>query len=397
MSKRRLCLSSLCVLFAVVLMAAFLPFSNSSTVKAQESVVYDRSVKVDFNAAGTSINDVCYASDNVALVSDVDLGNGKFTALSTASGSSKGYVIFYFKAPEGKAFASLDLEFLGRLFDYNNFRTFECVNFYVGSDIEVLDECEVVYKSLISTNASGQTVNLDLDSFVAGKPEFFVKLEIGNSSANKDWCAVKEVSFNVSYLNTKVIYNLIDDFGGSKQVEVFAEAGSPVGIDTALYFANFERTDAKVYKDFECTEAVADGELIEADAEYYVKGIWDKHTITYVLNGGINHKDNPTEYVASVGAELKAAGRKGYKFVGWYLDSELTQPIYTLTATSGNVTVYAKWVEDIPLDKEVSVKDNTEGEGCSSSVSTGTMLTSIAAMAAAGLFLSFRLIKRKSK
>lgn len=399
MSKRRLCLSSMLVLLLVALFAAFLPFISTSVAKADEPVVYSDDVTIDFSESGLSIAGVAYSSNNVALRNEVDLGNGKYTCLTTAMGNSKGYVIFYFKAPEGKSFATLDLEFFARLFDYNNFGTNECVNFYVGSNVKDLDACELAYESYISTTSSGQTVNLDLDRFVSGKTEFFVKLEVGNSSANTDWCAVKSVSFDVSYFDTSVTYYLVDDYGTKLEVIENVEQGSLVGLDVSSY-REFERTDLAVYKDAACKEAVAEGEKVKANAEYYIKGIWGRYSITYELNGGVNNAKNPSEYIFSQGVTLEDAGKTGYAFVGWFEDEALTKPVYDISAgTKGNIKVYAKFVKNQVPQLDVSVKDTNAGdaEGCSSFVGNGTAAMTITLIAVAGLFLSIRTIKRKSK
>ena len=48
----------------------------------------------------------------------------------------------------------------------------------------------------------------------------------------------------------------------------------------------------------------------------------DAYTITYNLNGGVNHPDNPTSYVSDTSKlELKAPSRDGAAFLGWYIDS----------------------------------------------------------------------------
>ena len=49
----------------------------------------------------------------------------------------------------------------------------------------------------------------------------------------------------------------------------------------------------------------------------------DAFTITYNLNGGVNHPDNPTSYgnENTKKIELKPATREGYAFLGWYIES----------------------------------------------------------------------------
>ncbi len=49
----------------------------------------------------------------------------------------------------------------------------------------------------------------------------------------------------------------------------------------------------------------------------------DARTITYILNGGTNHPDNPTSYGNEITKkiELRPATREGYAFLGWYIES----------------------------------------------------------------------------
>lgn len=82
----------------------------------------------------------------------------------------------------------------------------------------------------------------------------------------------------------------------------------------------------------------------------------EKHSITYVLNGGTNHPDN-VEYYENPGEEvqLHEPTRIGYKFEGWYLDTEYKQRITSIPANSSeDYTVYARW--------ELCPKETTNGK-----------------------------------
>ncbi len=87
------------------------------------------------------------------------------------------------------------------------------------------------------------------------------------------------------------------------------------------------------------------------DLELYAK--WEKVTveagealITYELNGGTNHADNPAKYTEGQALELKDPSREGYSFKGWYTDSEFKNAFAGITSeTKGNLTIYAKWEE----------------------------------------------------
>ena len=53
--------------------------------------------------------------------------------------------------------------------------------------------------------------------------------------------------------------------------------------------------------------------------------------ITYELNGGENHSDNSTSYLAGTEVILNEPQREGYSFKGWYLDSRLKEKINVIT------------------------------------------------------------------
>lgn len=83
------------------------------------------------------------------------------------------------------------------------------------------------------------------------------------------------------------------------------------------------------------------------------------YKITYNLNGGTNNSNNPSTYNVLYGVSLKAPTRKGYTFVGWYINGNKVTGIneganasfssandlYTKLAsrTTGNITIEAKW------------------------------------------------------
>ena len=93
------------------------------------------------------------------------------------------------------------------------------------------------------------------------------------------------------------------------------------------------------------------------------------YEIEYVLDGGINHPNNPTSYTDSdLPVGLNNPSKTGYTFDGWYLDAECTgDKITELDASmSGKVTLYAKWIAtkysiDYQLDGGLNHPDNPQG------------------------------------
>ena len=70
------------------------------------------------------------------------------------------------------------------------------------------------------------------------------------------------------------------------------------------------------------------------------------YTITYLLDGGTNSNENPSNYNdESATIPLKNPSKTGHSFVGWFEDSVFTEPMLTEipAGTKGNLTIYAKW------------------------------------------------------
>jgi uncharacterized repeat protein (TIGR02543 family) len=69
------------------------------------------------------------------------------------------------------------------------------------------------------------------------------------------------------------------------------------------------------------------------------------YTITYVLNGGDNHLQNPETYTIETNTiNLLNAKRADWDFGGWYSDSNFTKPVTTIIkGSTGNKIFYANW------------------------------------------------------
>ena len=78
------------------------------------------------------------------------------------------------------------------------------------------------------------------------------------------------------------------------------------------------------------------------------KAIWEenKYTITYVMDGGTNHKDNPSTYkITDTDITLKAPTRTGYVFKGWKADGtgEAQETVIIASGSTGNLSYTATW------------------------------------------------------
>lgn len=78
----------------------------------------------------------------------------------------------------------------------------------------------------------------------------------------------------------------------------------------------------------------------------YAKWTAIEYTITYVLNGGTNHANNPTKYSISTATfSFGTPTKAGYTFGGWFTNSELTTSITQIPlGSTGNQVIWAKWI-----------------------------------------------------
>ena len=86
------------------------------------------------------------------------------------------------------------------------------------------------------------------------------------------------------------------------------------------------------------------------------------YTITYHLNSGTSNGGNPATYTSGQELVLNDGVREDYSFVGWYLDSEFTDKIERITAsTTGDLNLYAKWEHLHPSRTVTSISTAKEG------------------------------------
>lgn len=87
---------------------------------------------------------------------------------------------------------------------------------------------------------------------------------------------------------------------------------------------------------------------LTSDLYVYGKSVYQ---ITYELNVGVNHPDNPTWYTGDDNFVLQAPTKEGAEFLGWYRDPWFTQPVtqVPISDESGtiidDITLYAKFEE----------------------------------------------------
>lgn len=121
------------------------------------------------------------------------------------------------------------------------------------------------------------------------------------------------------------------------------------------------RDDIHWYKNSDCITLSPDGtvkalEKGEAGITAYSGNIaaycnvivlGDEKTITYELNGGSNHADNPSVYSEGSTIELKDPAKENNRFLGWYTSADFNDNSYIDKIDSymeGDLTLYARWL-----------------------------------------------------
>lgn len=110
------------------------------------------------------------------------------------------------------------------------------------------------------------------------------------------------------------------------------------------------------YSDAECSTSLDNGtnttytiSSLDANSAVYAQFEAIPYTITYNLNGGTNHEDNPASYnIETPTITLQTPTYPGHTFIGWYANSACTGDAVTSIplGSTGNKAYWAKWEEN---------------------------------------------------
>ena len=170
----------------------------------------------------------------------------------------------------------------------------------------------------------------------------------------------------------KVVYN-----GGSKSQDYGFETEKIHGVDLTLQGAVF--TAAGYTQDGWATQndgakVYGLGALYSTDAPIVLYPYWavTEYTVTYHLDGGVNHVDNPVSYNLNTAAvNLKNPTKVGYDFGGWYAAEDFSgSKVTKLEAKSpyGNKDFYAKWTQKTVTVKVEAKSCEYNGKSCGAKV-----------------------------
>ena len=177
------------------------------------------------------------------------------------------------------------------------------------------------------------TVEFDANSVVDGDLELYVK--------------VKYVSGNIVYNldgGTNSALNPVDTYDAHEN-EIILEKPTKDGYIFIGWYVNADFTDSitKIVKG-----RTGDITLYCAWVKDEAPVIDVKGSITYVLNGGANAPENPTEYFYNEVTALYEPTKADYVFIGWYLTEDFSgAKITEISATqTGDITLYAKFAKE---------------------------------------------------
>ena len=103
---------------------------------------------------------------------------------------------------------------------------------------------------------------------------------------------------------------------------------------------------------------------VTKDETLYAKWEQNTYNVHFVLNGGTGVSDVKTNKIEKEPIPTK----EGFTFVGWYLEEEFINKVEFPYEVKNNVSLYAKWEENIPSELSFTVDENgvlTKVEGIS--------------------------------
>lgn len=352
--------------------------------------IYSESIDIDYDKiSAEEWSKTGYETAGLNLVKNVDYGDGKgkYNVLGCLNTNSDGYIVYKFAATDGKTFAGADIESFARLFDYNLKLVKEKLDYYISYDN---DEYILAYSSHITKNYRGVNTQINLDKYVFGRTQFYLKVAIGCSN-DTTWTNLKNLKVDIKYetVNVKVKFGDI-----TENIEI--EKGGKIDLTEINVPDGIVLTGDYYYIDENGDEQVFDADLpIENDKEIYCKIEEDKYLIEYELNGGTDGGQNPTTYTEEDGAEISAPTKQGYIFAGWYTDENFKEAFYGLKkGTTGDIKLYAKWVEDKTKSFDIPNEELESKSGCKGSLNYAGIISVTVITALIALYGAKRIGKK---
>ena len=273
----------------------------------------------------------------------------------------------------------------------------------------------MIYKPIDGTNSYDYVPEIDENYFLNTEPyrtkyigcnEYFLKAIENNpdyshysrtysqASNNRvqiffrfhQWCNGSKISVFNSYPEKNIIKYLVGieatmptDYIKYTIEDEIVLSSPKASIEFLGWYLDHDATGEKVTK----IEKGTTGDIIlyAKWEEVEVPDVYSK--VNYVLDGGTNHKNNPSEYLEGVSTMLYPAEKTGYVFKGWSKEEGSNSYITSISElTSGEITLYANYDYAI-----YSIKYDLQGGDWGNKAEfTGSPATSIATTAKDGFW-----------
>ncbi len=265
---------------------------------------------------------------------------------------------------------------------------------YVDED-SVVTKAQIVYNGqiyeLASKRGTATISNLDLEN-----KEYTFKIELTYLDQNKEeYIYSSEIKAGTSQITPVEIKHNITYVldGGINESNAPVEYVEGIGLDVLPTPTKEGYNFLGWYVGEEKIEQIG----VDAKEDLTLTAKWEKiivkHTITYILDGGINESNAPVEYVEGVGLEtLPTPTKEGYNFLGWYNGDEKVEKVSDKETL--DLTLTAKWekkAEEKPVEPDKPTEpekpseptENKKGCGCGCGKSASIMIMLSAVLACA--------------
>lgn len=178
--------------------------------------------------------------------------------------------------------------------------------------------------------------------------------KVANGEEQKPAVTITRINGHFGYdENGKEITEHVLTEGKDYTLEYPETSKEPGDYNIKVIFPTTEGTDVNYLNDPNKVKyyGLADG------ITYHISESANDKIITYVLNGGENHADNPTAYKVGQEIELKSPSKVLNIFGGWYTTPDFKEGTEITKITKDfkdDVTLYAKWTEE--MKAEYSIK-----------------------------------------
>jgi hypothetical protein len=151
--------------------------------------------------------------------------------------------------------------------------------------------------------------------------------------------ATTTVSVEVTYEVFDITYNLDGGTNDILNPDTFIETDMPITLEDATkdYYT------FSAWHDAETLDSVVTQVTVAEDTELWADFTPISYTITYNLDGGENHIDNPATFtVEDLDITLSAPTKAAHNFVAWHDAATLDSPVTDITA-AGNTELWAEF------------------------------------------------------